>query len=117
VANIDLIYFGESSIRNQQVLAKMKADLAEYALHPKASEAVISYRNDLIARLSLFGEVAENTINTIQEEKEASFSEGFSEGYKTAIEEIKEIPDKYANREQYREYIKLKAIQDFPHLY
>lgn len=103
--------------RYEQVLAKMKADLEEYALNPKASETAIAYRNNLLARLSLFGEVADNTVNTLLEEQQSAFSMGFSSGYKTAQDEIKQIPDKYIQPEQYREYMKLKAIQDFPHLY
>jgi flagellar biosynthesis/type III secretory pathway protein FliH len=117
VAKIDFIYFVESNERYQQVLAKMKADLDEYALHPKSSETAIAYRNNLIARLSLFGDVAENTVNTLLEEHQNAFSTGFSAGYETAQKEIKQIPDKYSHPEQYREYNKLKAIQDFPHLY
>lgn len=104
-------------MRFHQVLAKMKADLEEYALNPKASEAAIAYRNDLIARLNLYGEIVENTIATLIEEKDDAYSKGYYAGYHTAHDEIKQVPNKYVNREQFREYNKLKAIQDFPNLY
>lgn len=104
-------------MRFHQVLAKMKADLEEYALNPKASDAAIAYRNDLIARLNMYGDIVESTVSTLVEENKDAFSKGYSTGFHAAHNEINQIPNKYENREQFREYNKLKAIQDFPNLY
>lgn len=115
MAQIDYLLFLEQAERYLQVIAKMKADLEEYATRPNAKDSYINTRNIEIASHYQFYENAMAIVGILRADNLFQYSRGKTNGYRA--KEIEAKPQKYFDKEAARAHSIDKAQKELPNLF